>query len=95
MMMLSWLVMQPAPTVPAPAPAAAPTVVSTRVRGVASCGGSVCSRSTWVSVVLCWGRVVLRQAADVASLVMHSAIAVSAYDVWLTLCVGRDVATTG
>jgi hypothetical protein len=51
MMMLSWLVMQPAPTVPAtataPAPAAAPTVVSARVRcGVASWRGGVCARST-------------------------------------------------
>jgi hypothetical protein len=44
MMMLSWLVMQPAPAVPvpalAPAPAVAPTVVSARVHyGVVSCVG--------------------------------------------------------
>ena len=48
-MMLSWLVMQPAPAVPAPAlvpaPAAAPTVARAHVRcGVVSWRGGVCAR---------------------------------------------------
>ncbi len=59
LLMLLWLVLQPAPAVPAPAPtpalAAAPTVVSARLRcGVVSCGGVVCARSLWVR--LCLGR---------------------------------------
>jgi hypothetical protein len=53
-LVLSWLVMQPAPAVPvpapAPAPAVTPTVVSARVRyGVVSYGGVECSRSLWGS----------------------------------------------